>query len=104
MSALPPKADMCSALVHVCFGPKADMSDVAATGPKAENQDTSITAGSAVWARAIAYVGCFNALLSTGILRRRLPVAAKIALAMAGTTAEVPVSPIPPGASWFFRM
>jgi len=25
MSALPPKADMCSALVHVCFGPKADM-------------------------------------------------------------------------------
>jgi hypothetical protein len=26
MSALPPKADMCSALAHVCFGPKADMS------------------------------------------------------------------------------
>jgi hypothetical protein len=26
MSALPPKADMCSALDHVCFGPKADMS------------------------------------------------------------------------------
>ena len=25
MSALPPKADMCSALAHVCFGPKADM-------------------------------------------------------------------------------
>jgi hypothetical protein len=24
-SALPPKADMCSALAHVCFGPKADM-------------------------------------------------------------------------------
>src|SRR5215470_639377 len=24
MSALPPKADMCSALGHVCFGPKAD--------------------------------------------------------------------------------
>jgi len=23
MSALPPKADMCSALAHVCFGPKA---------------------------------------------------------------------------------
>src|SRR5262245_33924509 len=23
--ALPPKADMCSALAHVCFGPKADM-------------------------------------------------------------------------------
>jgi len=26
MSALPPKADMCSALAHVRFGPKADMS------------------------------------------------------------------------------
>src|SRR5215467_12105741 len=25
MSALPPKADMCTALVHVCFGPKADI-------------------------------------------------------------------------------
>ena len=25
MSALPPKADMCSALPDVCFGPKADM-------------------------------------------------------------------------------
>ena len=25
MSALPPKADMCSALGHVCFGPKADV-------------------------------------------------------------------------------
>jgi hypothetical protein len=25
MSALPPKADMCSALAYVCFGPKADM-------------------------------------------------------------------------------
>src|SRR5262249_44649553 len=24
MSALPPKADMCGALAHVCFGPKAD--------------------------------------------------------------------------------
>jgi hypothetical protein len=24
MSALPPKADMCSAKAHVCFGPKAD--------------------------------------------------------------------------------
>jgi hypothetical protein len=27
MSALPPKADMCSALAHVCFGPKADIQD-----------------------------------------------------------------------------
>src|SRR5262245_25823181 len=25
MSALPPKAEMCGALAHVCFGPKADM-------------------------------------------------------------------------------
>jgi len=25
MSALPPKADMCSALAHVRFGPKTDM-------------------------------------------------------------------------------
>jgi replication-associated recombination protein RarA len=25
VSALPPKADMCSALAHVCFGPKADI-------------------------------------------------------------------------------
>jgi hypothetical protein len=25
MSALPPKADMCSAFIHVCFGPKADI-------------------------------------------------------------------------------
>jgi hypothetical protein len=41
-------------------------------------------------------------LLSTGILLRRLPVAAKIALAMAGTIAEVPVSPIPPGGSALF--
>jgi hypothetical protein len=30
MSALPPKADMCSALAHVCFGPKADMGGVLA--------------------------------------------------------------------------
>jgi hypothetical protein len=26
MSALPPKADMCSAPAHVCFGPEADIS------------------------------------------------------------------------------
>jgi hypothetical protein len=25
MSALPPKADMCSAQAHVCFGPIADI-------------------------------------------------------------------------------
>jgi hypothetical protein len=29
MSALPPKADICSALAHVRFGPKADILDVA---------------------------------------------------------------------------
>jgi hypothetical protein len=28
MSALPPKADMCSALGHVCFGPIADITAV----------------------------------------------------------------------------
>jgi hypothetical protein len=28
MSALPPKADMCSALAHVCFGPKADVASL----------------------------------------------------------------------------
>jgi hypothetical protein len=28
MSALPPKADMCSALAYVCFGPKADITEL----------------------------------------------------------------------------
>jgi hypothetical protein len=37
--------------------------------------------------------------LSIGILRKRLPVGAKIALATAGTMADVPASPIPPGGS-----
>jgi len=36
-----------------------------------------------------------------GIFRSRLPVAAKIALLTAGTMAEVPHSPIPPGGSEF---
>jgi hypothetical protein len=27
MSALPPKADMRSALAHVCYGPKSDIGD-----------------------------------------------------------------------------
>ena len=31
-----------------------------------------------------AHAGCFNTVVSTGILRSRLPVAAKIALATAG--------------------
>jgi len=28
MSALPPKADMCGAPTHVCFGPKADAATI----------------------------------------------------------------------------
>ena len=43
----------------------------------------------------------FSWLLSIGSLRKRLPVAAKIALVTAGTMAEVPASPIPPGGSVF---
>src|SRR5262245_25844245 len=31
MSALPPIADMCSAIRHVCFGPKADMASYSRT-------------------------------------------------------------------------
>jgi hypothetical protein len=31
MSALPPKADMCSALAYVCFGPIADIHDRSAS-------------------------------------------------------------------------
>jgi hypothetical protein len=38
-------------------------------------------------------------LASIGSLRRRTPVAAKIALATAGASADVPGSPMPPGAS-----
>jgi hypothetical protein len=33
MSALTPKADMCSAFDHVCFGPKADISWHQSTKP-----------------------------------------------------------------------
>src|SRR4029450_3345137 len=50
----------------------------------------------AVLIRCPAHAGFFNTAGSTGILRRRFPVAANIALAMAGTTADVPVSPTPP--------
>ena len=32
MSALPPKADMCVATAHVCYGPEADIRG--ATGPR----------------------------------------------------------------------
>jgi hypothetical protein len=49
--------------------------------------------------RRSIHTGCFSTLVSTGIFRKRLPVAAKIALATAGTIAEVPASPMPPGAS-----
>src|SRR5262245_58082694 len=41
----------------------------------------------------------FRALAVTGSLRTRVPVAAKMAFVTAGTTAEVPASPIPPGDS-----
>jgi hypothetical protein len=43
----------------------------------------------------VTHTGCFNAAVSTGSCRKRLPVAAKIALVTAGTIAEVPASPIP---------
>ena len=51
-----------------------------------------------------AHAGNFRTLGSTGIFRRRLPVAAKIALATAGTMADVPASPMPPGASKLSRI
>jgi hypothetical protein len=50
------------------------------------------------------HTGCFNALVSIGSFRKRLPVAAKIALVTAGTMAEVPASPIPPGGSRLWTM
>jgi len=60
--------------------------------------------GSVTFLSRCPHTGCFSALASTGILRRRFPVAAKIALAMAGTIPEVPVSPIPPGGSELLTM
>jgi hypothetical protein len=50
------------------------------------------------------HAGCYNAVVSIGSLRKRLPVAAKIALVTAGTMAEVPASPIPPGDSGLWTM
>ena len=44
---------------------------------------------------------CLRSAGSTGNLRRRFPVAARIAFVTAGTMTEVPGSPIPPGASVF---
>jgi hypothetical protein len=46
--------------------------------------------------QSAAQVDCSN-VESIGSFRRRLPVAAKIAFVIAGMTAEVPGSPIPPG-------
>jgi hypothetical protein len=54
--------------------------------------------------RACVHTGCFNAAVSMGSFRKRLPVAAKIALVTAGTMAEVPHSPIPPGGSKLWTM
>jgi hypothetical protein len=50
------------------------------------------------------HTGCLNAVVSIGSFRKRLPVAAKIALVTAGTIAEVPGSPIPPGGSELWTM
>ena len=60
--------------------------------------------GSQLLSYSLRHVGSFRAATSIGIFRKRLPVAAKIALAMAGTIADVPVSPIPPGGSALLTM
>jgi phage replication-related protein YjqB (UPF0714/DUF867 family) len=41
MSALPPRADMCSALDHVCFGPIADIEGISdeLSGARKNNPD-----------------------------------------------------------------
>ena len=63
-----------------------------------------------LWSRGLCrgsesvHTGCFNAVVSTGSFRKRLPVAAKIALVTAGTMADVPGSPIPPGDSELWTM
>jgi hypothetical protein len=51
-----------------------------------------------------AHARCFNAVVSIGSFRKRLPVAAKIAFVTAGAMAEVPASPIPPGGSKLWTM
>jgi hypothetical protein len=58
-------------------------------------------AAGAITASAIRALGHARrrAAASTGSLRRRLPVAAKIALVTAAGITEVPHSPIPPGGS-----
>jgi hypothetical protein len=47
---------------------------------------------------------CLSSVGSIGSFRNRLPVAANTALVTAGTMADVPVSPIPPGGSGLWRM
>jgi len=51
MSALPPKADMCGALAHVCFGPKADIGDYSTTSSAIETSAGGIASPS-VWKMA----------------------------------------------------
>ena len=51
MSALPPKADMCSALADVCFGPKADIGDYSTTSSAIETSAGGIASPS-VWKMA----------------------------------------------------
>src|SRR5262249_27407765 len=43
MSALPPKADMCSAQAHVCFGPKADVDSYSITSSARTSNWTGIS-------------------------------------------------------------
>src|SRR5262245_60533010 len=52
MSALPPRADICSALAHVCFGPIVDM--LAALTSKA------FTLGAAYWPRTVMLIRIGN--------------------------------------------
>jgi hypothetical protein len=56
MSALPPKADMCGALGHVCFGPKADivpfLSDVRSP------QDRALSSTVSIYPRSMMIDGC----------------------------------------------
>jgi len=42
MSALPPKADMCSANRHVCFGPKADIRPTSDEHSNARQDDPNL--------------------------------------------------------------
>jgi len=51
MSALPPKADMCSALAHVCFGPEADIMTYSITSSArcCSDSDTSSPSAFAVF-------------------------------------------------------